>query len=53
MGANDERCCGTCAYHEFEDVDWICNCPTSDNYTDWTDHECTCPDWEEKDESTT
>lgn len=46
MNKKNERCCGTCIYHEFEDVDWICNCPTSDLYTDWTDCECTCQEWE-------
>lgn len=44
---DERRNCGTCKYHKREkDESWICDCPESDNYTDWTDYECSCEEWE-------
>lgn len=43
-----ERCCGTCRYHYHETIDdgWVCVNSDSEYYTDFTDYDHTCPDWE-------
>lgn len=35
------ECCGTCRWHEHEDIDdgWVCVNPESEYCTDWTDYE--------------
>lgn len=44
----DERMvCGTCKYHETDGCDFICNNPESDYYSDWTEYDDTCDEWEE------
>ena len=52
MMREEPRCCGTCRYHEYEDVDYVCTNEESDYYSDWTDYDVTCADWEGKDEGT-
>jgi len=46
-----EECCGTCRYHKpdgtFPD-DWVCTNPDSDNYSEWTEYEDTCDEWESR-----
>ena len=47
---DNRRICGTCKYHQFEEIDsgFICvNCE-SENCADWTDYEHTCDEWEER-----
>lgn len=44
----DERCCGTCKFHEADGCDFVCDNPDSDNYSDWTGYEDVCDEWEEK-----
>lgn len=43
-------CCGTCRWHELEtassDQDWVCCNVESIYYTDYTDYDGVCPDWE-------
>lgn len=45
-----DRCCGTCKYHEHEDIDngWVCVNPESDYIADWTDYDFCCEDYEER-----
>ena len=45
---DNRQICGTCKYHQHEDIDdgWVCACPESDNFTDLTDYECSCDEWE-------
>lgn len=46
------ECCGTCRWHEHEDIDdgWVCVNPESEYCTDWTDYEHNCLDWEPRKE---
>lgn len=48
MNREKERCCGTCRYHRHESIDdgWVCVNDESDYYTDWTDYEFCCSEWE-------
>lgn len=44
------ECCGTCKYHEYEDITdgWVCcNC-ASEYVADWTDNEHWCDEYEER-----
>ena len=46
-----EECCGTCNYHKNytgTDDGWVCVNPDSDYYTDWTEYNDRCDEWEEK-----
>lgn len=45
-----DRCCGTCKYHEHEDIDngWVCVNQESDYVADWTDYDFCCEDYEER-----
>lgn len=50
---NEEHCCGTCKYHQIEDNflggdDWMCINDQSEYYTDWTDYNHCCDEWEER-----
>lgn len=46
----DLCCCGTCKYHfyEQENQDWFCVNRYSVYYTDFTNYNDTCIDWEGK-----
>lgn len=45
-----ERCCWNCHWHQNESIDggWVCLNGDSEYFTDFTDYDHTCPDWEEK-----
>ena len=45
-----ERCCGTCKYHEHEDISdgFVCVNGDSDFVTDWTDYNFCCEEYEER-----
>ena len=45
------ECCGTCKWHQHEDIDdgWVCVNDRSEYCTDWTDYKDCCEDWEGKD----
>ena len=45
---NEEKCCGTCKWHQHEDITdgWVCVNADSDYYTDFTDYEHSCEEWE-------
>lgn len=44
------QCCGTCKYHEPESIDvgWVCVNPESEYYTDWTEYNDCCEEYEER-----
>lgn len=46
----EQKCCGTCKYHQHEDIDdgWVCVNRDSENCADWTDYEDYCGYWEER-----
>lgn len=47
----NEKTCGTCKHNKRNpgDVgDFWCNNPESDNYTDFTDYDTSCEEWEGK-----
>jgi len=46
-----KRCCGTCRYHEPDEVfpaDWICLNTESENFADYTEYDDTCEDYKER-----
>ena len=45
-----DECCGTCKYHQHEDIDdgWVCVNDRSEYCADWTDYKDCCEDWEGK-----
>lgn len=45
------RICGTCKYHQHEDIDdgWVCVNDIAEACSEWTDYNYSCPDWEERD----
>ena len=41
--------CGTCRWHKKEnDGSWTCSNPESDLYSDWTDYNSSCEEYEER-----
>jgi len=48
MKENKEQCCGTCEWHQHENVTdgWVCVNDQSEYCTDYTDYGHSCPDWE-------
>lgn len=44
------KCCGTCKYHEHENVDdgWVCVNQDSEYVADWTDYDHCCEEYEER-----
>lgn len=48
MDNSNEKCCGTCRWHQHENITdgWVCVNGDSEYCTDFTDYEHTCPDWE-------
>lgn len=46
-----KQCCGTCAYHHFENISdgWVCCNDKSDYCADWTEYGDSCEEWEEQD----
>ena len=52
MKTMDEKVCGTCKWHR-KDVEsfnpsWYCNNPDGDYYSDYTEYNDECSDWEER-----
>lgn len=47
---NKCKCCGTCKWHFFEreNKDWACVNKDADDYTDFTEYEHCCEEWEER-----
>lgn len=50
----DEKCCGTCKWHQIDvddksHKDWVCGNHDSDYYADFTDYGGGCADWECRD----
>lgn len=45
-----DRCCGTCKWHLYENIDegFVCTNIDSEYCADWTDYDDTCEDWEGK-----
>lgn len=45
-----KKCCGTCKWHEYEDIDngWVCVNVDSEYCSDWTEYGHCCSDWEER-----
>lgn len=43
----DNECCGTCVYHEYENIDngWVCVNPASLYCTEWTEYEDYCTEY--------
>ena len=48
-----KQCCGTCKYHQFENVDdgYVCVNIDSEYFADWTEYSDYCEEWEERDET--
>lgn len=48
MKCDNERCCGTCKWHQHEDMDdsWVCTNDQSIYCADWTDYKDSCQEWE-------
>lgn len=46
-----DKICGTCKYHEYEEVSqgWVCVNDQSEYLADWTEYEDGCVCWEERD----
>lgn len=42
--------CGTCKYHGYEHTSkgWVCENEESDYFSDWTEYEDGCEEWEGK-----
>ena len=42
--------CGTCSYHYYdkEEESWVCDNPDSELFTDYTEYQDTCEEWEER-----
>lgn len=51
---SEGKCCGTCAYHKFDEDqdDWECRNIAADAYLSWTGYNdgVTCPDYEEREQ---
>lgn len=45
-----EHCCGTCKYHQHEDITdgWVCVNQGSIYCTEWTEYTNYCTEWEER-----
>lgn len=45
-----EKCCGSCKWHEQEEIDhgFVCVNGDSENVADWTENEDCCQEWEER-----
>lgn len=47
-----DECCGTCVYYRVESVagitEWFCANPLSNSYSDYTEYDDVCDDYEEK-----
>ena len=43
-----EKCCGTCEYHEYENLlqEWVCVNDKSEYVADWTYWTHCCEEWE-------
>ena len=46
-----KQCCGTCKYHQFENVNdgYVCVNSDSEYCADWTEYSDCCEEWEERD----
>jgi len=45
-----DNICGKCKYHQHEEIDdgWVCVNENSRYFTDWTEYEDGCEDYEER-----
>lgn len=50
MFENEHRCCGTCRWHEHEEIDdgWVCVNDDSLYVTEWTEYSFCCSCWESR-----
>ncbi len=46
----ETKCCGTCKWHIRETTygEFVCDNSESDVYSDWTDYDHCCEEWEER-----
>lgn len=46
------RVCGNCKYHGYLNAQdgYVCVNEDSEYFSDWTDNECGCMDWEQEEE---
>lgn len=45
----NEECCGTCRWHRKDiEGDWVCMNDESDYFTDWTEYDYHCEEWESR-----
>lgn len=45
----EKKCCGTCQWHTPMPLnEWYCDNEESENYSNETDYEFYCEDWEER-----
>lgn len=44
----DEEVCGTCKYHKKEGEDWYCDNHDGEYFSDYTEYNDRCPDYEER-----
>lgn len=51
----DEKCCGTCKYHGFENLSdgWVCVNDRSEYCADWTEYSDSCEEWEKRERNET
>lgn len=44
----DDKCCGTCKYHHYDDIDdgWVCVNDRSEYFADWIGYSDSCDEWE-------
>lgn len=49
---NEKKVCGTCKYHQFENVDdgYMCVNDESEYLSDWTEYNDSCSEWEGRNE---
>lgn len=44
-----KECCGNCKHYQYKPKEgWICKCPYSDCYHQWTDYGNSCEEYEKK-----
>lgn len=43
---DEERICGKCIYHRYDDGEWVCNNPDSECYGCYTEYRDSCNDFE-------
>ena len=50
MMEEKKKCCGTCRYHEHENISdgWVCVNDESEYLADWTEYNDSCEEWTER-----